>query len=114
MMSIKKGEIYIASLDPTVGGEIKKTRPVIVVSNDINNRYSRTITVLPLTSNTEKLFPFEVFISKGIGGLPKDSKIKADQIRTLDKVRLVKRVGRVSESYVFEIDSAIKVHLGIK
>lgn len=84
-MNIRKGEIYIASLDPTVGGEIKKTRPVVIVSNNINNKYSKTITILPITSNTKKIYPFEIYVAKGIGNLPKDSKLKADQIRTIDK-----------------------------
>lgn len=113
-MNIKKGGIYIATLDPTVGGEIRKTRPVMVLSNNINNKYSRTITILPITSNTEKVFPFEVFIPKGIGGLPKDSKVKADQIRTIDKSRLLKRVGRLPEMIISQLESAIKIHLDIE
>ena len=92
-MNIRKGEIYIASLDPTIGGEIKKTRPVVIVSNDINNKYSKTITVLPITSNTKRIYPFEVYVDKGIGNLPKDSKLKADQIRTIDKSRITKLIG---------------------
>ena len=68
-MSIKKGELYIATLDPTIGGEIKKTRPVVVVSNNINNRYNKTVSILPITSNTDKVYPFEVYVGKGIGRL---------------------------------------------
>jgi mRNA interferase MazF len=92
-MNIKRGNIYLANLDPSIGNEINKTRPVVVISNDINNQYGNTITVLPITSNTSKIYPFEVFIEKGTANLPKDSKIKADQIRTIDKTRLIKEIG---------------------
>lgn len=113
-MNIRKGEIYIASLDPTIGGEIKKTRPVVIVSNDINNKYSKTITVLPITSNTKRIYPFEVYVDKGIGNLPKDSKLKADQIRTIDKSRITKLIGKLPEEFISKIDSAIKIHLEIE
>lgn len=59
-MNIKRGKIYLANLDPTIGGEIKKTRPVLIVSNDINNRYNLVVTVLPITSSIDKIYPFEV------------------------------------------------------
>jgi len=84
-MNIKRGSIWLADLDPTVGSEIRKTRPVVVVSNDVNNTNNNVVTVVPLTSNTTHVFSFEVLLAKGIGDLPKDSKAKADQIRTLDK-----------------------------
>ena len=113
-MNIRKGEIYIASLDPTIGGEIKKTRPVVIVSNDINNKYSKTITVLPITSNTKRIYPFEVYVDKGIGNLPKDSKLKADQIRTIDKSRITKLIGKLPEEFISKIDLAIKIHLEIE
>jgi mRNA interferase MazF len=112
-MSIKKGEVYIATLDPTIGGEIKKTRPVVVVSNNINNKYNKTVSILPITSNTDKVYPFEVYVGKGIGNLPKDSKIKADQIRTIDKSRLIKLVGNLPKDYLTQIDIALKIHLEI-
>ena len=91
-MTIKRGDIWLANLDPTIGNEIKKTRPVIVVSNNINNLHNNIITILPITSNTEKVFSFEVFIAKGIANLPKNSKVKADQIRAIDKIRLSKHI----------------------
>ena len=113
-MTIRRGEIHISALDPVVGKEISKTRPVVVVSNDMNNQYSGTVTVLPVTSgNLDKIYPFEVFLPKGRGNLPKDSKVKADQIRTLDKARLVKRIGKLGDDEIAEIDKAIRVHLGV-
>ena len=114
-MTIKRGEIYIAALDPVVGKEISKTRPVVVVSNDLNNQFAATLTVLPITSmNLDKIYPFEVFLPKGSGGLPKDSIIKADQIRTLDKARLAKLLGKVDPKQIADIDKAVRIHLGME
>ena len=64
MSRILKGEIYWANLSPTVGSEISKTRPVLIVSNDINNQFAATVSILPITSTTAKIYPFEVFLSK--------------------------------------------------
>ena len=110
-MIIKRGNIYLAALDPTIGSEINKTRPVIVVSNNLNNEFGNTVTILPLTSNTEKIYPFEVFIKRDIANLPKDSKVKADQIRTIDKMRIIKEIGELPKEIISEIEVAIKTHL---
>lgn len=113
-MNIKRGGIYIALLDPVVGKEISKTRPVLVISNDVNNKYSGTVTVLPITSQKlTKIYPFEVFLPKGCGNLPKDSKIKADQIRTLDRSRLISHLGSIEEKYMKEVEKAVKIHLDL-
>jgi mRNA interferase MazF len=111
-MNIKRGEIYLTVLDPVVGKEISKTRPVVVVSNDKNNEFSATVTILPLTSrNLQKIYPFEVFLPKGAGNLPKDSKVKADQIRTLDKSRLLTLIGKLEREEIIQIEKAVKIHL---
>jgi len=113
-MNIRRGEIYLAALDPVVGKEISKTRPVVIISNDKNNQFSGTVTILPITSqNLEKIYPFEVFLAKGSGNLPKDSKVKADQIRTIDKTRVFSQIGRLRESEIAEIEKAIKIHLDL-
>ena len=113
-MIIRRGAIYLAALDPTLGHEIAKTRPVLVVSNDKNNQFSGTVTVLPISSRTlEKTYPFEVGVPKCGGGLPKASKIKADQIRTLDKKRLIKSIGTLSDELMAAADRAVKIHLGL-
>ena len=113
-MTINRSEIHLASLDPTIGREISKTRPVVIISNDINNRFSGTITVLPITSmNLEKIYPFEVKLPKGAGNLPKDSKVKADQIRTLDKHRIKKAIGMLDDKSMARIETALKIHLGL-
>lgn len=110
-MTIKRGNIYLASLDPTIGNEISKTRPVVVLSNDINNEYSNTVTILPITSNVTRIYPFEVFIKMGLANLPKDSKVKADQIRTIDKTRLIKEIGSLPNNMVEQIEEAVRIHL---
>ncbi|KPA09455.1 growth inhibitor [Candidatus Magnetomorum sp. HK-1] len=111
-MIINRGNIYLASLDPTIGNEISKTRPVLVVSNNQNNKFSGTITILPITSqNINKKYPFEVFLSKGTANLPKNSKVKADQIRTLDRNRLFKFIGKLDDKQKKSIDKALRIHL---
>ena len=113
-MNIKRGDIYIASLDPVLGREISKTRPVVVVSNDKNNQYSGTVTILPITSKKlKKIYPFEVLLHKGTGNLPKDSKVKAEQIRTLDKRRIIKLIGSLDKDKMQEIDKAMEIHLAL-
>ena len=109
----RRGEIWLANLDPTIGSETKKTRPVIVVSNDVNNVHNNVITALPITSNVTKVFSFEVLLPKGTANLPKDSKAKADQIRTIDKSRLVRRIGLLPPSFMIFIEDAIKRHLDL-
>ena len=114
-MTINSGEIHLASLDPTLGREIAKTRPVVIISNDINNRFSGTITVLPITStNLGKIYPFEIKLPKGAGNLPKDSKVKADQIRTLDKRRVIKAIGMLDDESMARIETALKIHLDLE
>lgn len=111
--TIKRLEIWLADLDPTIGSEIRKTRPVLIVSNDKNNKFNSVVTVLPITSNISIVADFEVFISKGVANLPKDSKVKADQIRTLDKRRIVKKIGKLPPEFSEQIQKAIQLHLDL-
>ena len=110
---MQKGDLYWADLDPTVGSEIAKKRPVLLVSNDVNNRFSSTVSVVPITSNTEKIYPFEVRLLAGEGGLKNESKVKANQIRTIDKLRLGNRIGKLTDSRIRDVEEAILIHLGI-
>ena len=113
-MNIKRGGIYLAVLDPVIGKEISKTRPIVIVSNNKNNEFAGTVTILPVTSkNIQKIYPFEVFLKKGLGNLPKNSKIKADQIRTLDKSRIVKFIGVLEKKEMDLIDKALLIHLDL-
>jgi len=113
-MTINRGEIHLAALDPVVGKEISKTRPVLVVSNDKNNVFSSTVTILPITSkNVQKIYPFEIFLTKGTGNLPKNSKVKADQIRTLDKSRIIKFIGTLAKREMDLVNKATLIHLDL-
>ena len=96
-----RGEIWLVSLEPIVGHEIGKTRSALVISNDRNNQFAETITVLPITSNVKKIYPFETFTPK----------IKSNQIRTVDKKRLIKLIGNVSEEKLKEVKQALSIHL---
>ena len=92
-----QGDIYLVNLDPTLHTEIGKTRPGLLISINVMNHNSPRLIVAPITSTTRKVYPFEVFIPLGTAGLDKDSKIMLDQIRSLDKKRLVKKIGGVNK-----------------
>ncbi len=109
---MRRGEIYYANLSPTVGSEMDKRRPVLIVSNDANNRASNTVTVLPITSNTSRVYPFEVLLEPKVSGLAKSSKVQAQQIRTISKQRFDQaRLGILSVEIMQIVDAAIKLHL---
>lgn len=110
---MKRGEIYLADLNPVVGSEISKTRPVLIVSNDINNEFSEVVTILPITSKTSKIYPFEIILLKDEANIHDDSKIKANQIRSIDKQRLVKKLGKIDKNKMTEVEKAIILHLDI-
>ncbi len=109
---MKRGDIYFATLDPVVGAEIRKTRPVLVVSNNAANKAASVVSVLPLSSQVARVFPFEVLLRAADTGLSKDSKAMAQQIRTLDKRRLASvRAGIVGVEQMQKIDSALRLQL---
>ncbi len=109
----KRGEIWFVSLEPVVGHEIGKTRPVLVISNDRNNLFAETATVLPITSKSKNVYPFEVFLPNEETHLPKDSKVKCNQIRTIDKKRLINFVSTLLPEKLEMIEKAILIHLDI-
>lgn len=111
---IKRGEIYWVDLNPVVGKETAKTRPALIISNDYNNEFAGTVTVLPITSKTDKVYPFEVLIKSANTGLSSDSKIKANQIRTVDKSRLRKLIGKLSHEQMEAVGKAIMIHLDLE
>jgi mRNA interferase MazF len=111
---MKRGDIYYANLSPAVGSEIAKRRPILVVSNDANNRAATIITILPITSNVSKVYPFEVLLSCENSGLPKVSKVQAQQIRTVSKQRIEGDVvGELNEELMQLVDAAMRLHLGL-
>ena len=114
-MSYRRGDIVWVNLDPTVGSEINKKRPAVIVSNDSANLRYHQLTVLPLTSqHIDKIEPFQVLIGRLESGLKKDSKALAEQIRTVSKLRFVERAGQLSPETLKKINEAIELHLGLE
>ena len=110
-----RGDILDITLDPAVGHEIKKTRPCLVVQNDIGNRFSAMTVVVPLegAEHVAKVYPITVLIPKGEGGLMKDSVAMCNQIRSVDEARFGKTRGHVSPGTMGKIDQALKISLGL-
>jgi mRNA interferase MazF len=109
----KRGEIWNVSLEPVLDNETGKQRPALVISNDKNNQYSSTVTLIPIAGSIEKIYPFEVFISREVSKLPLDSKLKCNQIRTVDKLRLLKVVGDIPDEIIKNVEKAIMIHLEV-
>ena len=105
---IQRGDVFWANLDPTIGVEIQKTRPVVVMSNDVINQRSQLVIVVPLTTNVTRLSPSHVLIPRGEGGLTEDSKALTEQIRAMDKQRLTTRIGILSPRFMRLIEQAIR------
>ena len=110
----QRGEIYLVNFDPTVGAEIKKTRPALVIQNDIGNEYSPITIVAAITSKfDEPPYPTEVIMESEESGLPLRSAVVLNQIRSIDRQRLVKRLGRASARTMDRVDQAIQISLGL-
>jgi mRNA interferase MazF len=112
---MNRGEIYLANLDPTIGAEIKKRRPVLIISNNANNKMASTITIVPITSNIKKIYPFEVLLETQDTGLLKSSKAQCHQVRTISKIRIQGgKIGHANYQVMLKINSAMKLHLNIE
>jgi mRNA interferase MazF len=110
----KRGEIYLVNFDPTLGAEIRKTRPALILQNDIANRYSPVTIVAAVTSKfSEPLYPTEIFVSGREGGLKQDSVILLNQVRSVDKQRLVERLGMLNKDTLEKVDCALEISLGL-
>jgi mRNA interferase MazF len=106
--------VYVVSFDPVVGSEIAKTRPALIIQNDIGNRVSPITIVAAFSSQVRQPpYPFEVLVRAPEGGLTLDSTIRLNQIRTVDKSRLRKRLGKLSAATMGAVDAAIKISLGL-
>ena len=108
---MRRGEVWIVDLDPVEGSEVGKRRPAVVVQNDLANRTSRTVTVVPLSSRTDRVYPFQALIPAGEGGLDRPSKALCEQIRTISRGRLVSRLGALDDRRLEEIRTALDRHL---
>lgn len=115
---MRRGEIRWVELDPSRGVEATKRRPAVIVSNDGANltadRLGRGIvTVVPITSNTERVFPFQVLLEVGTTGLPKDSKAQAEQVRSVSIERIGDRIGALEARQMVALDEALRLHLAL-
>lgn len=113
-MSVKRGEIYYADLSPVVGSEQGGVRPVLIVQNDVGNRFSPTVIAAAITSQREKTkLPTHIEIESVGCGLSKDSVVLLEQIRTIDKKRLKERMGMLDTGSMYQVDNALSVSFGL-
>ncbi len=115
---MRRGEIVTVNLDPAPGSEAAKTRPAVVVSNDAANatatRLGRgVITVVPVTSNIARVYPFQILLPARQTGLSRDSKAQAEQVRSVAVERIGERVGQLPAALITELDQALRVHLNL-
>ena len=114
-LNIKRGDIFYADLSPVVGSEQGGVRPVLIVQNDVGNKYSPTVIAAAITSQQVKTrMPTHISVNASVCGLSKDSVVLLEQIRTLDKKRLREKMGNLPETDMNRIDDALSVSIGLK
>lgn len=113
MKEIKRGDIYYADLSPVIGSEQGGMRPVLIVQNDVGNHYSPTVIIAVLTSKIKKKMPTHIAIKNGEANIMMDSIILLEQLRTIDKFRLAKYIGSISDEKMRQVDQAMLISLGL-
>lgn len=113
-MVVKRGDIYYANLSPVVGSEQGGHRPVLVIQNDVGNKYSPTVIIAAITSQISKAkLPTHVEVSSKLFNLEKDSVVLLEQVRTIDKRRLKEKVTHLNEDIMGKVDEAVRISLGL-
>jgi mRNA interferase MazF len=115
---MRRGEVRVVDFDPARGSEAAKRRPAVIVSNDHANRAARqlrrgVLTVVPITSNVQRVYPFQVLLPAGTAGLKTDSKAQAEQVRAVAIGRIGERLGQAPASIMTSIDRALRIHLAL-
>ena len=115
---MRRGEIRIVNPSPTLGAEAARTRPAVIVSNDgANTTAARlghgVVTVVPVTTNTERVYPFQVLLTAGDSGLERDSKAQAEQVRSISVQRVGRLIGQVPFDLMAHLDNALRLHLAL-
>lgn len=113
-ISIKRGDIYYADLSPVVGSEQGGVRPVLIIQNDVGNRFSPTVIVAAITSQSKTNMPTHIKLNSRSTGLSKNSVVLLEQVRTIDKHRLKERVGHIDYSTMEQVNCALGVSFGIE
>ena len=114
-MTVKRGEIYYADLSPVVGSEQGGVRPVLIIQNDVGNRFSPTVIAAAITSQKDKTrLPTHIQLNSRDCGLARDSVVLLEQVRTIDKRRLKERMGKVEDPYMDQVDHALSISFGLE
>jgi mRNA interferase MazF len=109
----RRGDIFLVDFDPARAGEANKIRPAVIITNDSANTHGSSVVVLPISTKTEPMYPFQLLLPVSRTNLKHDSKAQTELLRSVSKSRLVKKLGFVPDDVMTDLDSRIKLHLGL-